>query len=190
MRILGALALAGLLTACRSQSESGHESPSNPSSDRAASPAAAETKTKGERPQDRDQVDPDGVVRRGVEVDDRQAITVAQAAARAGESEQEMVTVTGAVGKVCSKKGCWMSVTDGEEEIRVTFKDYGFFVPEDASGLTAVVTGELKVKTLDVKTAQHFEDDRVEGTDEAPRQIDSPQREVSIVAHGLELRRG
>lgn len=79
---------------------------------------------------------------------------------------------------------------DGEETIRVTFEDYAFFVPRESPGLQAVVRGRLAVKTIDVETARHFEDERVEGTGEAPKKITTPQREVSVVASGLELREG
>ena len=45
------------------------------------------------------------------------------------------VKMLGKITDVCVKKGCWMKLDMGNDKVvRVTFKDYGFFVPTDASG--------------------------------------------------------
>ena len=41
------------------------------------------------------------------------------------------------VRRACEKKGCWMELAGAEgigPGMRVTFKDYGFFVPKDSRG--------------------------------------------------------
>ena len=39
------------------------------------------------------------------------------------------------INACCQKKGCWMNVDLGKDvEMRVKFKDYGFFVPFNSSG--------------------------------------------------------
>ena len=43
------------------------------------------------------------------------------------------VVVEGTITDVCAKKGCWMKVVDGDDEIFVKFRDYGFFVPRNAA---------------------------------------------------------
>ncbi|MBK6732010.1 MAG: DUF4920 domain-containing protein [Bacteroidetes bacterium] len=44
--------------------------------------------------------------------------------------------VKGTVTSVCQNKGCWMKLDLGNgESMRVTFKDYGFFVPKEKQGL-------------------------------------------------------
>ena len=42
--------------------------------------------------------------------------------------------LTGEVGSVCQKAGCWMILRDGETTARITFKDYSFFVPKNIGG--------------------------------------------------------
>lgn len=152
----------------------------------ATQPATA----RGATPDTRDAVDPDGVVRRGEALSGAEAITVAQALASAEGLAGKTVKLTGPVGTVCAKKGCWFALKgeDGQN-IRITAKGYGFFVPKDAVGLTATVEGELEVKTLDVATAQHFEDDAAEATGAAARKVEAPVREVSVVAAGLEMKK-
>ena len=41
----------------------------------------------------------------------------------------KIIQLTGYITKSCAKKGCWMVMEDGKTSMRVTFKDYGFFVP-------------------------------------------------------------
>ena len=187
-------ALLLAIAACKSgpdASEKGAPAtqPSTQPAEGAASPPSASAQ--GTTPTDRDQVDADGVVRRGAALDDAEAMTVAEAYANAADLDGQTVKLAGTVDAVCAKKGCWMAVAsdDGHRKVRVTFKDYGFFVPRESPGLHAVVQGELRVKTLDVETAQHYENDRVEGTGETPRTITEPQKEIAIVATGLELRK-
>ena len=96
--------------------------------------------------------------------------------------------VTGKVKEVCLKKGCWMTLVSeqpGYPEMRVTFKDYGFFVPLDSAGRTAKVEGLIKVAELSSETAKHYES---EGAI-VPRGKDGKPREVQLIASGLELRK-
>ncbi|NMM48012.1 DUF4920 domain-containing protein [Marinigracilibium pacificum] len=71
------------------------------------------------------------------------------------------VKLTGEVSSVCKMKGCWMtlSVPGQTEPLRVTFKDYGFFVPKDIEGKTAVVDGILKKEIEDEATRKHYAKD-------------------------------
>ncbi|MGF1508114.1 MAG: DUF4920 domain-containing protein [Myxococcota bacterium] len=170
-----AIAMALCLTACQRNG--------GPETTAAAAP-------KGTSAETRDQIDPDGVVRRGRPLSESPAIELASATAHADELAGRIVKVKGTVDSVCSAAGCWM-VLRGEnaEPVRITAEGYGFFVPRKSPGLRAVVEGVLTVEEVSPRTLQHYEDDRVAGTDEEPRQIESARREISIVAHGLELRR-
>jgi hypothetical protein len=69
--------------------------------------------------------------------------------------------------------------------VRVTFKDYGFFVPLDSAGSTAKVEGVVKVAMLDDAKAKHYE---AEGAT-VPKGKDGKYREVQLVAVGVELRK-
>jgi hypothetical protein len=98
------------------------------------------------------------------------------------------VTVEGAVRKACTRRGCWMelapSTKEGTPGCRVTFKDYGFFVPTDSAGARARVQGTVEVATVPAARVRHLEE---EGAIFAGKQPDGSAREVRIVATGVEL---
>ncbi|HZJ54644.1 MAG TPA: DUF4920 domain-containing protein [Myxococcaceae bacterium] len=94
------------------------------------------------------------------------------------------VLVEGVVRRACSQMGCWMELApaEGGPGVRVTFKDYGFFVPTDSGGAKARVQGTVKVTQLSAAQAEHL---RAEGGSMPA----GAQREVRLVATGVELRR-
>jgi hypothetical protein len=96
------------------------------------------------------------------------------------------VVVEGRIADVCQKKGCWTVLTDGKNTVRVRFKDYGFFLPKDALGATALVQGVVVVRTLSEKEARHY---AAESRDGDPGAIHGEQREVGFVASGVRLTR-
>ena len=68
------------------------------------------------------------------------------------------VQVIGPVHKVCTKKGCWMSLKDGDARMRIKFKDYAFFMPTSlASGTIVVVKGILERVQLSEAQIAHLE---------------------------------
>ncbi|MFT6881718.1 MAG: hypothetical protein ACJAVY_000508 [Marinoscillum sp.] len=85
------------------------------------------------------------------------------------------------IAEVCQMKGCWMTLK-GEtgQSVRVTFKDYGFFVPKDASGRKVIIEGVASVAELDEATAKHYAEDAGVEYDES-----KTLREVSVVASGV-----
>ncbi len=86
----------------------------------------------------------------------------------------------------CAMKGCWMNVAlNSEEHMRVTFKDYGFFVPtEGVEGKKVIVEGYAKKVTTDVETLQHFAKDAGK-TQEEIDAITEPKDEVTFIASGV-----
>jgi hypothetical protein len=96
------------------------------------------------------------------------------------------VRTEGPVSAVCSQKGCWMTLKAGEKIVRVTFKGYGFFVPRDGAGSLATVEGVFKVATLPEATAKHYAGETPGGKPDA---IKGEQKELSLVASGVELTR-
>lgn len=100
------------------------------------------------------------------------------------------VVVEGTVRQACSVKGCWMELAEGSEKgtqgARVTFKDYGFFVPKDSAGAKARVEGVVAVKTVSARDVAHLE---AEGATFAHKYQGGTAREVRIVATGVELNR-
>lgn len=75
----------------------------------------------------------------------------------------QTVRTTGQVEKVCQKKGCWLTLkTQGgadQGELRVTFKDYGFFVPTEIIGRAVEIEGKVVEKTRSEAEVRHFAED-------------------------------
>ena len=96
------------------------------------------------------------------------------------------VRTEGVVSAVCQEKGCWMLLKSGEKSVRVRFKDYGFFLPKDSAGTTAVLEGVFSVKTIPEKMAKHYAEETPGGKPDA---IKGDQQELFLLASGVELTR-
>jgi hypothetical protein len=86
----------------------------------------------------------------------------------------------------CVKKGCWMSVKlpDGEQ-MRVSFKDYGFFVPtQGLEGKRAVIEGVATKETTDVAALRHYAEDAGKSKEEIEK-ITEPKHELTFLADGV-----
>jgi hypothetical protein len=137
---------------------------------------------------DREQVDADGVVRRGARLSDASALTVADAVAKASELDGKNVKITGRVDSVCQAMGCWFTLaTEGGAVIRISSKGHDIFVPRGAAGRVATVEGEFKVKTLSKEQAQHFEDERPLKAGEARKTFIEDVKELSIAITAVEM---
>lgn len=88
------------------------------------------------------------------------------------------ITLETEVAEVCQKKGCFFVANDGANSARITFKDYGFFIPTDSQGKKVKLIGTFEVKTLSEEQAKHYAED----AGEDPDAIQGPQKEYSIVA--------
>lgn len=103
----------------------------------------------------------------------------------------QSVIVTGVVRKVCQKKGCWMemSASNGEAQqgSRITFKDYGFFVPMNSAGSLAKIEGVIEIKKLNKAEVEHLESDGAVFAHKTPQ---GEAHEVRLVAAGVELTSG
>ena len=92
------------------------------------------------------------------------------------------------IAEVCAKKGCWMVLDLGDEKsMRVTFKDYEFFVPKDAAGKKAIVQGVATMDTTDVATLQHYAQDAGE-SQEVIDAITEPEFNYAFEAIGVIIR--
>lgn len=92
----------------------------------------------------------------------------------------------GAITEVCSKKGCWMKLDIGNDKIvRVTFKDYGFFMPLDATG-EVVVNGIAYIKETSVADLKHYAEDAGKSAKEIAK-ITEPEVTMSFEADGVLL---
>lgn len=102
--------------------------------------------------------------------------------------EGKEILATGRVRAACTAKGCWMELAPSMEKeapgSRVTFKDYGFFVPTTSAGKVACVEGRVMTKRVSPDEVKHLEG---EGARFAKKMPDGSAREVRIVATGVEL---
>lgn len=124
-----------------------------------------------------------GVMHRGAAftLAEKDRITLDAAAAKAPELAGKTVQVSGTVKSNCVKKGCWMVLAGDTARARITFKDYGFFVPLDSAGSAAIVEGAIEVKTLSEAERKHLAED-------AGKTIDAiPEHELRVVATGVQL---
>jgi hypothetical protein len=97
------------------------------------------------------------------------------------------VITTGTVRRACSRKGCWMELAQGDDPgCRVTFKDYGFFVPTDSAGAKARVQGRLETQEIPPGRVRHLE---AEGAQFAAKKPDGSATEVTLIASAVELTR-
>ncbi|MDJ0654072.1 MAG: DUF4920 domain-containing protein [Xanthomonadales bacterium] len=69
------------------------------------------------------------------------------------------VMVSTQITKVCQKKGCFFIAQDGDAMARITFKDYGFFVPTDSAGKSVMLAGVFSRQELSAEKAQHLAED-------------------------------
>jgi hypothetical protein len=127
------------------------------------------------------------VMLRGEKLKGLPPVELSRVLARPVEFDGKTVAVEAKIRRACQKKGCWMELATSEDGpgVRVTFKDYGFFVPLDSAGTTARVEGTVKVATLSAAHATHLE---AEGARIA-RSPSGEAHEVRLVASGLELRK-
>ena len=129
------------------------------------------------------------LVLRGEKIGAAKAVPVSSLLADASKHDGKELVVEGTVRKACSRKGCWMELATSEQDkapgVRVTFKDYGFFVPLDSAGSQARVAGKVQLAELSEERAAHYAS---EGAT-IPRGTDGKPREVQVVASGVELRR-
>lgn len=124
------------------------------------------------------------VVKRGETLPEGTYLPLEQIANEPEKFADQEVLVRGQATAVCQAKGCWMTLAgeDGKARARVTFKNYGFFVPKDAKGMSARMAGQVKVKFLSEGERAHLaEDGRVDVSE-------IPKAELRIIASGIELR--
>jgi hypothetical protein len=128
------------------------------------------------------------VIKRGAAIaPDAKAIPLAKVLESPDAYAKTAVVVDGVISQACTRKGCWMELVPeaGKPGVRVTFKDYGFFIPLDSKGMAARAEGVTTIKTLSKKEADHLSEEGAKLT----RNEDGTAREVSFVANGVELRK-
>jgi hypothetical protein len=116
------------------------------------------------------------------------AVALADVLKAPAKFADQSVLVEGEVRRACTRKGCWMELSEAQDPAaagcRVTFKDYGFFVPTDSAGSKARVEARVESRVLKPELVAHMES---EGAKFAEKDADGSAREVRLVASGVEL---
>jgi len=122
----------------------------------------------------------------GAEFTLTEGVALASALNKAEELDGKTVRVTGDVAAVCKKKGCWFVIKTDEAEartVRISMKDYGFFVPKDCDGKKAEVEGVLQKKTITEAVRKHLAEDGGED----PSKVVGDAVEIQLVATGVAI---
>lgn len=115
--------------------------------------------------------------------DKKPGIALSEVIARSDEFAGTTVRVSAEVKQVCQKKGCFFIASDGTAWARITFADYGFFIPTDSAGQSATLIGTFTRQQLSAQQAAHFAADLGE---KAPQAAESTF-EYAIVATSVQL---
>ncbi|MEQ9577359.1 MAG: DUF4920 domain-containing protein [Marinoscillum sp.] len=117
----------------------------------------------------------------GNEINSRSAVSTVEMVSAVNSSDSVSVKFEAEIAEVCQMKGCWMTLKSADgSAVRVTFKDYGFFVPKDAAGKKVVIEGVALSEVLDEATARHYAEDAGKPFDE-----NADLRQVSVIASGV-----
>ncbi len=93
------------------------------------------------------------------------------------------------IDAVCQKKGCWMDVELVDDYVaRVTFLDYGFFVPLNSAGSEAIIKGKAFWKSDTAAEKRHYAEDAGEEFDESELAM-ADDYAPHIVATGVLLKK-
>jgi hypothetical protein len=95
--------------------------------------------------------------------------------------------ITGVIQEVCTKKGCWftMALPNGSS-MRVTFKDYGFFIPTNSQGFPITLEGVATLTETDVETLRHFAEDQGKSKEDVEA-IKASKKEITFEATGVHI---
>jgi hypothetical protein len=104
------------------------------------------------------------------------------------KNEKELfVKIQGDVVAACQVKGCWMTADLGNgQNMRIRFKDYGFFVPKDAGGNKFYAQGTASWNETSVAELQHYAEDAGKSKAEIEK-ITEPKKELVFLAEGVLL---
>ena len=128
------------------------------------------------------------VIYRGKKISEEGAITVQEMIEQMGDKKKMKTKIKAEVISCCQKKGCWMQVDLGDGELmRVRFKDYGFFVPFDSPGKTAIMEGVAFYDEVSVGMLQHYAEDAGKSKEEIEA-ITESEYKLAFEATGVILK--
>ena len=121
----------------------------------------------------------------GADIAESAPVAVADLLASPERYAGQTLVVEGTVDAACEKKGCWMIIKGGEEQLRVKFQDYAFFVPIESAGRTARMEGVFELVETSEADVKHLLEDAGKH-EEAAAHVGSV-REFQLMATGVRM---
>lgn len=123
----------------------------------------------------------------GAEITADQAIPVSDVIDQFSMDHEVPFKISGTLHQVCAEKGCWSKLqTEDGRMVRMTFKDYGFFLPTDAASRQVIAEGVGLRKETSVEELRHYAKD-AKKSDEEIASITEPKIEYLFEAAGVLL---
>lgn len=113
--------------------------------------------------------------------------TIADAQKDPAKFVGKTVRLQGPITAICQTKGCWMHLGTESNPVMVKFKDYAFFMPKDASGRTAIVEGEMKLKQETVEETRHYLEDA--GKKDEAAKVTEGRKILTFMASGVAIQK-
>jgi hypothetical protein len=121
----------------------------------------------------------------GARIDDARAIEATRLISQMEGKDSLNIKIRGKVIDVCQRKGCWMNVDLGAgRQMKVRFKDYGFFVPKNCAGKTVVMQGVAYKEETSVEELRHYAEDAGKSKADVEK-IKQPEKNTSFEATGV-----
>jgi hypothetical protein len=99
------------------------------------------------------------------------------------------IKVASKIVDVCQKKGCWMNIDLGSSKTAlVRFKDYGFFVPKNASESDVILHGKAFVEVTPISDLKEYAKDAGK-SQAAIDSIVAPETNYSFMADGVLIKK-
>jgi hypothetical protein len=172
MKYVSSLLLAAALAAC--------------SGDTPKTGKVADTATAAVSPSTATAAAPDDAFGGAITIPRTSSVTVTDAINKP-ELHAKPILVRGTINDVCQRKGCWLMVTDGVEEMRVTFKDYAFFVPTDSDGRNVMIEGVVTEEEISEGAAKHYASESMTADSASVNEIKGPQKIVTMEATAVAI---
>lgn len=109
-------------------------------------------------------------------------LSLAELIADSENYQDSEVLLSTRIAKVCQKKGCFFIAQEGADSVRITFADYGFFIPTDSGGKRVTLAGIFTREPLSQQQAEHYAKDLGEAVPAT-----APAYEYTFVATGIRI---
>jgi hypothetical protein len=122
-------------------------------------------------------------------LDESQTVAVEKVLAEPASYDGKTMRLAGKIHDVCARKGCWITMTDGSETLRIKFNCpiKGRLVPLEAKGHPAVVEGAVKLGEISEEVARHYKEDAGAPAEEIEK-IKGPQKALQMQSKGALIR--